>query len=63
MTIEEFDKVGFCAGMVVTYCGCKYDVISVNFPESLFGLALDDDNEDLMWVRCENVNDLTFKNE
>ena len=59
MTIGEFNKAGFGAGMKAIYGGEKYDIISCNFPEALFGLILsDDDPNDLecwQWVRCENI--------
>jgi hypothetical protein len=53
MTIEEFNKTGFCAGMSAMYKGNKYDVISVDFTESLVELELNYDES--LWVRCENI--------
>lgn len=59
MTIEEFNSMRFSAGMKAIYDGEKYNIISCNFPEALFGLIREfDDPNDLEcwgWVRCENI--------
>lgn len=59
MTVDEFNKTGFGAGMKAKYGGEVYNVISCNFPEALFGLIKEfDDPNDLYlwnWCRCENV--------
>jgi hypothetical protein len=59
MTIEEFDKMKWKAGMQVRYhCLSKSrtrDVASVNFLEKLIGLASIDEVDEIDWVRCENV--------
>ena len=58
MTIEEFNKIKFGAGMKAKYKDYIYGIVSVNFEESLLGLADDDvhdDDDDLIWVRCENA--------
>ena len=59
MTIDEFNKTRFGGGMKAIYGGKKYNIISCNFPEALFGLIREgDDADDLecwSWARCENV--------
>jgi len=57
MNFDEFDNYQFGAGIAAKYKGKEYTVISVDFNERLFGLLLDccHDDDDLMWVRCENV--------
>ena len=55
MTIEEFNKTGFTGKMKMKYQGEVYDVISVDFEESLFAYSLDGDYDHLSWARCENV--------
>ncbi|MFQ3188901.1 MAG: hypothetical protein ACI936_000021 [Paraglaciecola sp.] len=44
--------------MCVTYQGEKHYVISVNYPEALFGLVPQKEGyptDEWSWVRCENV--------
>ena len=60
MTQQEFGSTKFGANMSVIYRGAKYGVVSVNFYEKLLGLidgsaTGDDSSDDLIWVRCENV--------
>lgn len=55
MTIEDFDKTAFRAGMKVEYKGKNYDLSSVNFEEKLIGFDVDESDDDPMWARCENV--------
>lgn len=54
MTIEQFDLTGFTGNMQVEYDGETYDLMSVNFQERLIAFNIDTD-DDLCWVRCENV--------
>ena len=74
MTREEFSKIKFRAGMYVKYTAIQggkpseYYVASANFVEDLFGLCephlVDTEyGDDLLWVRCESVSDLTYKNQ
>lgn len=56
MSIDEFNKTGFGGGMRCRYMKRIYDIASVNFPEALLALKDNDDEpEDYMWVRCENI--------
>ena len=60
MTQQEFDLMGFGAGMKVVYRGSVYGIVSINFYEKLFGIVFgeadgDDSEDDLIWVRCESV--------
>lgn len=57
MTQEEFDKTSFGANMDCIYHGERCGIASVNFTERLLGLSADGDDvdDDLTWVRCENV--------
>lgn len=60
MTQQEFIKTKFGANMRVKYRGSVYGVVSVNFYEKLLGIIEgaatgDDAADDLIWVRCENV--------
>lgn len=59
MTIEEFNKTGFTGQMRCTYKGEEYLLASVDFEEQLIGILLPDNQEqddyELTWVRCENV--------
>ena len=60
MKREQFAKQGFTSNMYTTYKGHEYWVASVNFDEDLIGLANDknNDNDDLLWVRCESIDEL-----
>jgi hypothetical protein len=64
MTREEFAQMKFRAGMTAIYKDCKYDIVSVNFEEDLLGLLELDGNidNDLSWVRCENVSEIIYNN-
>lgn len=58
MRTFEFDNMEHHANMYVRYGGDVYYVISVNFPERLFGLVqskADYPADEWLWVRCENV--------
>jgi len=60
MTQLEFEKIKFGASMRVKYRGSFYGIVSVNFYEKLLGIIEgaatgDDSADDLIWVRCENV--------
>ena len=61
MTIEQFDLTGFTGNQKVEYDGKQYDLYSVDFQEKLLAINYWNDENDLKWVRCENVklfNDL-----
>lgn len=58
MTITEFKKYPWCYRIEALYNGHWYIVASVNFPEALLGLAEHHEDEDLLWVRCENVPEI-----
>jgi len=59
MTIDEFNKTIFLAGMKAKYMNEYYSIISVNFAECLFALCHhnfgENDPDVWLWVRCENV--------
>ena len=55
MTIEQFNKTSFGAGMKIKHDGNVYDLISADFQEALIGFSFDSDPEQLTWARCENV--------
>ena len=60
MTKQEFDQTAFSAGVQFKYRGFVYGLVSVNFQEKLIGLydgldAKDCEEQDVMWVRCENA--------
>ena len=58
MTVDEFNNHRFGANMFVEYQGEKMYVISLSFPEALFGLVPDKsdyDPDEWSWVRCENI--------
>jgi hypothetical protein len=54
MTFKEFDNTKWGANMRVIYLGHEYKIQSINFFERLLGII--DNDDDVMWVRCENVN-------
>ncbi len=57
MTIKEFNKTGFRNGMKIEYKGNIYDIISVDFEESLVGIEKIDcegGDKEISWKRCEN---------
>ncbi len=59
MTIEEFNNHRFGSKDRFTHKdGITYNLVSVDFAEKLIGLYLgldDEDEVDIKWVRCENV--------
>lgn len=58
MTIDEFNKTKWLAGMTAKYHGDNkfYHVAAVNFSEMLVGLlGLGQDKSEIYWARCENV--------
>lgn len=55
MTIQEFEKTSFGAGMKLKYRDEVYQLGSVDFFENLVGMVNPDDEDNLMWARCENV--------
>lgn len=54
MTIEEFDKTSFKAEMKAKYKESEYDIATVELEERLIGLSEPWDDENIIWVRCEN---------
>lgn len=62
MTIEEFNKTRFHAGMKVMYNGEIYPLASANFDEKLVAYVDgydEDDKPEFNWVRCENCEIIT----
>ncbi len=55
MTIEEFDKTKFDAGMSFMIKGRMHDIASVNFDQKLIGVENYSDPEEIDWYRCENI--------
>lgn len=55
MTVEEFNQRRYGAGMKCLYKGQELDIVSVDFEEALIGLEIEGDDENINWVRCENV--------
>jgi hypothetical protein len=53
MSIEEFNKTGFGAGMKAKYRNSIHHIVSVNFMEALVELECEQDES--MWARCENI--------
>lgn len=63
MTIEDFNTTGFTGKMRCIYKGKEYILASVDFEEKLVGILLPDnqyqDDFELSWVRCENIELIT----
>lgn len=55
MTIEEFSKTSFGAGMTATIKGVKHNIISIDFDQFLIGIDEFKDGETISWYRCENA--------
>ena len=55
MTIEQFDTIDFTAGIRVLFEGNVYDLAGINFPERLIGIQEIEDEDEIEWKRCENV--------
>lgn len=55
MTIEQFDKEKFVSGSKVLFDGEEYDIAAISFEEKLIGIMFDDDDDEIYWKRCENV--------
>ena len=53
MTKKEFENMRFSKGMKAIYRSYTYRITTCNFVEYLFELT--DDENDCIWVRCENV--------
>lgn len=56
MTIDEFNKTGWCCGMKAKYKGEIYPIASCDFEEKLValpGVTLGTDEPN--WIRCENI--------
>lgn len=54
MTKQEYENQGWGPNMKAIYWGKEYSIDACNFPEYLIGLGVDD-SDDLIWVRCENI--------
>ncbi len=55
MTRQEFNKSKWGAGMKAAINGSVRDIVSVDFEQKLIGLEIEGDDENIDWVRCENV--------
>lgn len=55
MTLDQFKAQRWTAGMRGEYYTATYKIISVKFDEMLIGLQNPLDDNELTWVRCENV--------
>lgn len=53
MTLNEFENTAFGAGMKAVYISDVYAISAVNFQEFL--IELRDDDDQCIWVRCENI--------
>lgn len=53
MTKKEYKNQGWRSTIKAIYMGREYPIASLHFPEYLLGL--EDESEELFWVRCENV--------
>ena len=56
MTIDKFNKTSWGANMTCIFNGQERKISSVNFDQELIGLSVDSNEDDLDWVRCENIN-------
>lgn len=56
MTITEFENTAFSGNTEIKYDGKIYQVIMVDFQESLIAIDEfpDDEESQLSWKRCEN---------
>lgn len=59
MTKKEFDKANFKKGMKAIYGSYTYRITGCHYLEYL--LELTDDENDCIWVRCENVELMEMK--
>ena len=58
MQQHEFDNTHWGAKMTCSHRGIKRDIVSISFEEKLVGLseiAQGADENDVEWVRCENI--------
>lgn len=55
MTIEDFDSMKFRAGMKALINGKEKDIVSVDFEQRLIGLEIEGDDENIDWVRIDNL--------
>ena len=63
MTIQEFNETSFGKGDKAIYKNETYPIATVDFQESLIGLhgvCLGAEEDDITWVRCENVKFVQF---
>jgi hypothetical protein len=63
MDIEEFSKTRFGAGdkMRKKSDGKIYDIVALDFDESLFAYWPDNESQETTWwIRCENVDFIPF---
>ena len=57
MSIEEFKTTAWGPGMRATYKGETHPIAACDFEEQLIALTgyVSNDQDELCWVRCENV--------
>jgi hypothetical protein len=56
MTLDQFNKHRWAANTRGEYGGVVYLIVAVDFAECLIGLRNPLDDNEIAWVRCENVN-------
>ena len=62
MTLTEFDEARFSKNDIAVYDGEQYCIGAIDFQEQLIGLLMEADEgqeQDIKWVRCENVEHIT----
>jgi hypothetical protein len=60
VTIEEFRKYRWGAGMKAKYHSGEYPIVSCDFEEELVGLKnVVSGSDNITWVRCENMDIVT----
>lgn len=60
MNIEQFNKTEFRAGDEFFYQGQWHNVASVNLDEALIAFdtsSIEDDDMNLVWLRCESIEE------
>ena len=63
MTIQEFNETRFGKGDKAIYKDENYAIATLDFEEKLIGLhgvCLGVDDDDVTWVRCENIEFIQF---
>jgi len=62
MTKAEFLNSSYGGKDKVEYKGLIYDIYQVDFEERLFAINQYNDEDNLSWVRCENVEFIPWNN-